>query len=883
MAKMKLILVFLAVISFSLALAGCNFDVNEKDKSSSEKKVLSALIVDYRALVSNADLIYKSPAEVPVEGQPIGNGRMGTLVWTTPGTVQMQINRTDVFAVNKYHAGPRKGPTDYCGGCAKVTIDVGGRPFQAGETFSQYLSLYEAECTITGDGLFVRCFVSSTFDVLAMEVNDQRAEPQPLRVTVSMWRPPEVKTGNHTAHYTFHDDHKDILVAQQFDERDYHCASAVAARIDGYRIQAEKQSERSRILIAPAKKGKRTILISSSASRSPQENVCARAAEILNEASEKSYDVLREDHVRWWSSFWSRTFVHISSPNGVGSFMERVRNLHLYYMASTSRGELPPKWNGSIFVTDGDNIRYWGSQFWVWTTEISYFPLYASDAIDLTEPFWGMYLKQLPDCEKAALQRWGAKGGVFYGETTPFDGPVVLPEDVAKEYRDVYHGSKKNNELSDYARALCQYDYALSTVLYTEKTGAIGRYSWISHIVSSGCELAVQAWWRYRYTGDKQWLQKAYPLLRGAVELYRHIAKKEEDGLYHFYGLNQHEPFWGVNDGIIDLAAIRGTAPLAIRTAEILDIDAELRIKWKEFLDNLAPYPMGSDPQSKALHGGTLADDVWSVGHLGEVQGQHPYPGETMMWPVFPFENWTLETRDAETDRIVQKLAKLNPFRRTMLTSKPYGDEIYGSATRTPITGSRVGRGYELPLILASYYHGYKPLPNGFSLFEGFNKVENQAHSIEHLGCITTALQEGLLQSLSPHPGQPEVLNVFPAWPKEWEASFRLLARGGFMVTSSIRNGDVDFVEIESRVGETCQLRNPWGKPCLVTEIGGNAQELDGDILRFATGKGRLYRVLPKGRPVPTPYRISHDPGTERASYSLSLPNGTIVTGTLGR
>ena len=84
---------------------------------------------------------------------------------------------------------------------------------------------------------------------------------------------------------------------------------------------------------------------------------------------------------------------------GLGDFMERVRNLHLYYMASSSRGPLPPKWNGSIFSTDGD-ARAWGSQYWVWTTEMLYFPLLAADAIDLTEPFFDMYVRQLPDCRE---------------------------------------------------------------------------------------------------------------------------------------------------------------------------------------------------------------------------------------------------------------------------------------------------------------------------------------------------------------------------------------------------------------------------------------------------------------------------------------------------
>lgn len=74
----------------------------------------------------------------------------------------------------------------------------------------------------------------------------------------------------------------------------------------------------------------------------------------------------------------------------------------------------------------------------------------------------------------------------------------------------------------------------------------------------------------------------AYPLLRGTVEFYRHLVKKEADGRYHLTGTHAHEDFWGVGDSIMDLAAIRGTAPLAIRAAEILEVDSELRSHWKD-------------------------------------------------------------------------------------------------------------------------------------------------------------------------------------------------------------------------------------------------------------------------------------------------------------
>jgi len=102
--------------------------------------------VDYRALVSRADLVYRSPAAHPVEGQAIGNGTMGTMVWTTPDSLRFQVNRSDVFAVNKNHAayqaapmGPPSGPVDFCGGVGQVALSVGGNPFHPGEEFLQRL------------------------------------------------------------------------------------------------------------------------------------------------------------------------------------------------------------------------------------------------------------------------------------------------------------------------------------------------------------------------------------------------------------------------------------------------------------------------------------------------------------------------------------------------------------------------------------------------------------------------------------------------------------------------------------------------------------------------------------------------------------------------
>jgi len=834
------------------------------------------LDVDYRQLISRADLVYQRPATAPVEGQPIGNGRMGTMVWTTPSAVELQINRVDVFSVNRNHLGVRSGPTDYCGGCARVSIDVGGAPFEAGETFRQSVSLYDAECTVAGNAVIVRCFVSAAADVLVLEVDDQRAAPQPLRVKVSMLRAPTITTGEHVARSSFGEGAERVLLTQRFQERDHDNSSAVAAMICGEGVTVEAPSAQERVLSTPPAAGKRTILISSAVGWGPQSDVNTAATSILTGTARQSVDDLRGEHRAWWSQFWSRTFVHLASADGVADFMERVRTLQLYYLASSSRGTLPPKWNGSIFAVAND-ARSWGAQFWVWTTEISYFPLHAADAGELVDPWFEMYVKQLPAAKETARQRWGAQGAYFL-EAGPFDGPVVLPDDIAKEYQDVYLGRKTVKDLSAAARALGQYECVLTQFADGHAfRGVGGRYSFVSHIASSGSEIAAQAWWRYRYTGDHQWLRtRAYPLLRETVEFYRSLARKGDDGRYHLtVGLNQHEGGFGTHDGLLDLASIRATTPLAIRAAEILGVDEELRAKWDEFLKNLVPYPTSSDPRTY----GVVKEckiDVWAAGIPGDVPHDR-FVGElheNILWPVFPCEDWTLESGQPEVDRIVQTLAELNMFYRGLASGSL---DTMGSALRTPIMAARIGLRESLPTVLANHYRIYAPLPNGFSLFEGTTD-----QSIEHLGGISTAVNEALLQSLSPRPGEPEVIRVFPACPPSWDAAYRLLARGGFLVSSEIREGKVEFVEIESRRGETCRLRNPWGKPCVVSEVDGTGRVLAGEILDFETKPGARYRVLPEGTSPPERRQIQAPSTGNPWSYRITLPGGKQVQGTVG-
>jgi hypothetical protein len=120
-------------------------------KKPNLKKSGSLVEIDYRSLVSRADLHYNKPVDKSEEGMPVGNGRMGSLVWTTPTSLKFQINRVDVFASNRATNSFPERHSDYCGGCGFVDIEFWEDVF-ADEHTAQHLSCYDGLVTVEGKG-----------------------------------------------------------------------------------------------------------------------------------------------------------------------------------------------------------------------------------------------------------------------------------------------------------------------------------------------------------------------------------------------------------------------------------------------------------------------------------------------------------------------------------------------------------------------------------------------------------------------------------------------------------------------------------------------------------------------------------------------------------
>ena len=817
----------------------------------------SILTVNYKNLVSRADLTYDKPVPRSEEGLPVGNGRMGSLVWTSPSALKFQINRVDVYASNSYTNSFNRRDWDYAYGCGYVDIDFvdfGQDVFPDDHTL-QHLSVYEALATVEGKGVKAEIIAWHKRDVMAIKVTDRRKKPTTIKANLRMLRhiaksfPGQsqeyrirqssvVKTKHHTATSKLHIRNGRIILTQEFEEGEYYCSSAVAIGIIGRKSRAQIANVTEARLAAKPGKGSFTILIASAATFDRKEDVIASALNKLEAAAAKGYDGLLEENKKWWHDFWTRAFVHLHSDDGVADFVEENYTYFLYIMASSSRGKLPPRYGCMIWSTEGD-LHHWGAQHWWNNASFYYHGFFPANRLELMYPMFDMYSGMYDACALAARQQWDSKG-IFIPETVFFDGLAKLPDDIAEEMRELYllrkPWSQRSKKFREFAFAKHPHNgrwnwknygsWVDGRWVYTEK--GQGPYGHCVHLLSATAKIAYLFWQRYEYTLDKQWLRNhAYPMVKGAAEFYRNYpnVKKGPDGKYHIYYVNNNESWRGYRQDTMDeIAAMHGILPAAIRASEILDVDADLRAAWHELLDNLVPLPTTSDQENSPRR----------------------YSSHR---PFYTYDLVTLETKDPQ----VLRLAKATFFPNGIDSKR--GVHILD---RTPIAAAMLGRPDIIKAWLPNQIRCLTPetdfcyfvqtgktgvLANRMTLREGVNAI-----GVQRLGIVADALQLALCQSVPPRPGQDSVIRVFAAWPREWNASYTLLCRGGFLVTSSIRDGHIEFVEIKSRAGGQCRLRNPWPEAEVsLYRNGSKWKDMQGSLLKFETDKDQVFVLVAKG------------------------------------
>jgi hypothetical protein len=806
-----------AILTLSLAAAGLGVSAVG---SAAPAGAGAMMAVDYPALVARGDLDIKvplGPADTENPGLPLGNGSLGTLLWmAAPNMLSMQLNHADVFAFRGSSVATRDAHQDYGNGCGRVDIGFGEELFKPDMVRSQ-LGIYNPLGIISAKGLRVRSLAWHAKDVIALEISDERAQPMPITIELAMLRPALQESGRHKATSTLAVNGTDIELTQQFLEpkaqslvKDLNSFSALRARVLGRAAKAELAGERARLSV-PAAKGQFVVLFAVGQSKEQSLSTVQAAAKAqLDAAAAAGFDKLLADNCGYWSDFWSRSFVRMTgSPELDG--MTRFYLWGQYLAGICLRGNFPPKHSGLIFITK-DN-RDWGSLFWWFNEGAQQGWQFEANRLELLEPVFRWNQTARPGYVSAARQCWNSRGW-YIPEVSSWDGPETLAENQHKPegHRAGVHQSLRGSEWT----ARNTYNMAKIAALYYKK---------------------------YLYTGDSKWLkEKAYPALRDTAEFYcglkagcqyaggidygdagKVILKKDPDGKYHLYGTMSHEHiFWG-KDIIEDLAAIRGTLPVAIALSKQYNIDADKRAEWQELLDNLAPYPRSEMPGAIAgLGSGTWCQGLAPHGNLRGNEGDE----SPRMGPVVGDFHDVLTLESADTEEWKTAMATLDKHpgsRKTQLCSCGY----------YAVLPARMGRADLVKTAL--------PAQMSSSLSQS---RAGASHSLQGPGIFSRALHASLLLSISPTPAAPSVIRVMEAWPRDWDVNFQLLAKGGFFVSSSMKGGKIRFVEILSQLGGECRIRNPWPGSEVTVLAGGKKTAFKDPLLKFPTVKGKSYVLV---------------------------------------
>lgn len=796
------------------------------------------LSIDYRRLISHADLIYHQPVTRSEAGMPIGNGRMGSLVWTTPSAIHFQINRNDLFGNNSSSNNFYQRNTDYCGGAGFVDIDFGQEVF-TNKDFYQKLSCYDGLITLKGENISAQVLACNKQDVMAIHVQDKRSYGKSVEINLGMLREPVQQRGNHFAISKISSAKDHIVLTQQFKEDNYYCGSAVVIGLQGAEASAEIANETTVKLIVKPGNSPFTVYIASAAGFDPKEDLISKSTKEIDDAKNEGFEKLLAYNKTWWHHFWQEGYIQLHSKDGVADDVEKNYNYYLYVMASSSRGEYPVKFNGMLWTTGGD-MRQWGGLYWGANQSCLYNALFASNRLSLLQPMFKMYTGMYRRCAIAASQEWGSKG-IYIPETVGFDGPPPLPDSIAEEMQALY---LMKMPWKDHSERFWNYAYTKLPFLsrwnwkkdggwhdgrwevLTKDSSAFGH---TSHILARGAKIAYKYWLYYKYTMDTAWLRNdAYPMIKGIAEFYRNFpnVKKGADGKYHIYDVNDNESVWGGQNTAEEMSAMRGIFPVVIKAAEILDTDKTMIPVWKEFLTDLSPLSLNTDYPGHKKNGGEV---TWIKALPPIVKGRGQGLPDANTMPMWYFDLCSRGANDS-----VLKIANdtYNAYFRNGIHQHT---PVY-VLSRLPVAGVLLGRTDVTQYLIPNQIHTaeVKALPNRMDEREG-----KQTTNVERLGRAAEALEDALIQSVPPAPGEDPVIYVFPAWPKSWDAQFELLCRGNFLASSSIQNGKIAFVRIKSQAGGMCRLRNPWNERDIrIYKNGKLWKSMKGSLITFNTDKG---------------------------------------------
>ena len=519
------------------------------------------------------------------------------------------------------------------------------------------------------------------------------------------------------------------------------------------------------------------------------------ADSLVEEARARSVDNIRSRHLSEHRKMYNRVSIDLGGTERLAiptdERLELVKDggqdsalsaqlfqFGRYLLMSSSRkpGRLPANLQG---IWNKDMWAPWEADYHMnINLQMNYWPTDVTNLSETIEPFAGWFEGVAKKGEVTATTLYNARGWLMYTMSNPFG-----------------------------------------------KTSPGGSDTW-SQFVNGvldplpGAWMAQALWRHYEFKSDEQFLaQRAYPVLKGASEFMLDTLVENENGDLvispssspenSFIDPRTKEPYRVTQGSTYHNVLVRETLATTLRSAETLAVDEEFQRELSAVLERIPPTEIGAD--------GTImewAEDYAEAEpdhrHLSHLLGFHPFAQIT------------------EDDKALYDAARRTVEKRIEAGG---GQNGWGRAWMISFF-ARLSDGNSAHHHLNEFMREnlFASLLGFFAPVEGGPAV----YQIEGNFATTASVAEMLLQSHAFESGKGYEVNLLPALPDAWsDGSVRgLRARGGHTVNLSWEDGQLHDAVIHA--GEDGVIPVRYGdKSILLQTEGGRTYRLNAELERL--------------------------------------------------
>jgi alpha-L-fucosidase 2 len=770
--------------------------------------LLLALCSGVFAADSRLTLWYNHPAEKWVEALPIGNGRLGGMVFGGITNEHLQFNESTLWT-GQPHEYQHEGAAKFLPQIRQLLFDGKQKQAEALATkefmsvpmrqmayqpfgdvhlsfpdhtnathYQRELDLDLAVASVSyqcGDVTYKReLFASHPDDVIAWKISADK--PGRVNFTARMASP-------HDGAGTAGKGSDQLVLFGEVERNGLRFSAQLRVVASGGKVTVKENGIGDRLIVVENAYSAMLVLVAATSFKNYQdisadpEKLCEAA---LAKAAKKDFEPLLEGHVADYQKLFRRVQLDLgATPSAKLPTDQRLKNVArqpdpdlaaLYFqfgryllIASSRSGGQPANLQGLW----NDQLKPpWDSKYTVnINTEMNYWPAEVANLSECHEPLFDLIADCAATGRKTALAHYGARGWVLHHNT------------------DLWRGTAPIN--------------------------AANHGIW----VTGGAWLCHHFWEHYLFTGDTEFLrQRAYPAMKAATLFFSdYLVKDPRPGPNHGRLIsgpsNSPEEGGLVMGPTMDHQIIRELFANTAAATSVLGEDLDLARKLNDLGRQIAPNHIGKHGQLQEW-----LEDV------DDPKNTHRHCSH--LWGVYPGS----EISPRETPELAAAAKQSLLFR---------GDGGTGWSKAWKINfWARFLDGDHAHKMLVEALAG-NTAPNLFDLHPPFQIDGN-------FGGMA-GIAEMLLQSQETGDRKPEtgekgkgpirIIELLPALPKAWPTGSvtGLRARGGFTVELAWQDGKLTSATLRSLLGNPCQIRL-GNKTADFATRAGRLLQLDGEL-----------------------------------------------------